>query len=783
MKKRCFSVLLAVCLLLLPLSEAAAAPSAGSHQAGHTGWTAITSALPAGAGSYYLTGDIDLSAAWTVPSGTVDLCLNGHVIRQTNPSERILSIPAGSTLNLYDCDAAESHMFRDDGAGLWILDPAGNHKLSGGVLTGGTGVENNGSLSLQGGSIVGGNGGGVTVGAGAALQVSGAPVVKHNLSGGQPCNIRLSAGTAVTVTGMLTDGASLGITPPSAPTDGSPVAFAAGAPSGLAKYFRSDNSSFDVIQNGGSLQLALAKAHVHTVSVDCAAADGVTFTRWDKTDRLPTAAGNYVLAGDVDLSGTWSVPTGIVNLCLNGHIIRQTAQGKGVVLIPAGAALYLCDCIKTGQVTGGDSADNGGGVSVTGNGRLHLYGGKISGNSAKTLGGGVYLRSGVFQLFGGEVSGNTAGTSGNRGYGGGIAIFQETGGAAGTFTMLGGEVKDNTATYGAGGILVSRNGRFAMSGGSVTGNTGGTDGGVAVLGSISLSGSVNITGNTLADGATPSDVILPSTDSVIKIAGPLTTGTSVGVTVSQARTFTSGWNAVMGATNPVHYFTANQNSNYYITLSNKEAAMTARTAGPSFPVTPDAPQPDNNSGDCPQNATCPIGRFTDASPTAWYHDGVHYCLEKSLMAGTSDTTFSPASHTNRSMIAAILWRMAGKRFGGSECPYSDVKENSYYFDAVIWADKEGFVMGYGNGKFGPEDPITREQLAVILWRYAGSPEASGDLEDFTDGASASEWAVPALRWATEKGILSGKVNGVLDPAGHATRSEAASMLQRFSGLE
>ena len=100
-------------------------------------------------------------------------------------------------------------------------------------------------------------------------------------------------------------------------------------------------------------------------------------------------------------------------------------------------------------------------------------------------------------------------------------------------------------------------------------------------------------------------------------------------------------------------------------------------------------------------------------------------------------------------------------------------------DAVIWANANGIVGGYGGGVFGPDDPITREQLAAILWRYAGSPESSHSLDAFTDAGQISDWAMDAMRWANENGVLNGDGSGHLIPRGNATRAHVAQMIQNF----
>lgn len=171
-------------------------------------------------------------------------------------------------------------------------------------------------------------------------------------------------------------------------------------------------------------------------------------------------------------------------------------------------------------------------------------------------------------------------------------------------------------------------------------------------------------------------------------------------------------------------------------------------------------------------------RFTDVAPGAWYYDAVKYAVNHGLFYGTSDTTFSPNSAMTRGMLVTVLYRMENEP-EADPADFLDVGSGQYYSEAVAWAAANGIVKGYGNGNFGPNDPITREQLAAILYRYSGSPATAGTLDSFTDANKASGYVLDALRWAVEQGIIQGKGNGILDPAGRATRAEVAAMLQRF----
>ena len=156
------------------------------------------------------------------------------------------------------------------------------------------------------------------------------------------------------------------------------------------------------------------------------------------------------------------------------------------------------------------------------------------------------------------------------------------------------------------------------------------------------------------------------------------------------------------------------------------------------------------------------------------------------MAGTSATTFSPDATTSRSMIATILWRMAGSPVVNYLMTFSDVDQGQWYSEAIRWAASETIVTGYENSSFGTNDPITREQFVVMLYRYAqeqGYDVSVGEdtnILSYTDVADLSEYAIPAMQWAVGAGIITGTGDGsTLSPQGQTTRAEAAVMLMRF----
>ena len=187
--------------------------------------------------------------------------------------------------------------------------------------------------------------------------------------------------------------------------------------------------------------------------------------------------------------------------------------------------------------------------------------------------------------------------------------------------------------------------------------------------------------------------------------------------------------------------------------------------------------------DCPRDASCPMYGYTDLDMGAWYHDGVHYCLDEGLMDGVDAGMFAPNATTSRAMIVTILWRLQGSPEVEATETFTDVSPDAWYAKAIAWAVAEGVADGYGEGLFGPNDAITREQLAAMLWRYAASPETGGDLSAFADGDDTSDWAQQAMSWAVAQGLITGVDSDRLDPKGQATRAQTATILMRFAQSE
>ena len=173
--------------------------------------------------------------------------------------------------------------------------------------------------------------------------------------------------------------------------------------------------------------------------------------------------------------------------------------------------------------------------------------------------------------------------------------------------------------------------------------------------------------------------------------------------------------------------------------------------------------------------------FSDVDADDWCAEAVQYCRNHGLMNGTSPTAFSPNRPMTRAMLAVVLYRIAGSPAVTGSSAFRDVADSDWCADAVIWANQNHIVGGYNDGTFRPNANITRQQIAAILWRYAGQPTADNG-EDFADETSIAAYAADAVDWARENGIIAGMNGNVFAPNNNATRAQVATMLMRYTRL-
>ncbi len=170
--------------------------------------------------------------------------------------------------------------------------------------------------------------------------------------------------------------------------------------------------------------------------------------------------------------------------------------------------------------------------------------------------------------------------------------------------------------------------------------------------------------------------------------------------------------------------------------------------------------------------------FSDVAVNAWYAGDIIWCRENKIMNGTTSTSFSPDTTMSRAMLATVLYRAEGSPTVTGTARFPDVAADAYYNNAAVWASANGYISGYTNGRFGSDDPVTREDIATILWRYADRPAVESG-EPFADQGSISNYAVQAVNWARANGIVGGVGGNRFDPKGAASRAQVAAILHRF----
>lgn len=182
---------------------------------------------------------------------------------------------------------------------------------------------------------------------------------------------------------------------------------------------------------------------------------------------------------------------------------------------------------------------------------------------------------------------------------------------------------------------------------------------------------------------------------------------------------------------------------------------------------------------------CKKPPFTDIAHSDWFYISARYAYNKGLFQGTTETEFSPSSAMSRAMLATVLYRMEGQPAVSFTEAFSDIEKGIWYTDAILWASENNIVKGYGNGIFAPNDFITREQIAVMLYRYAKG-KAVAEKEKITlsysDASDISAYAAESMTWAVAEGLIKGNTETTINPRGIATRAEVATILMRYDEL-
>ena len=220
----------------------------------------------------------------------------------------------------------------------------------------------------------------------------------------------------------------------------------------------------------------------------------------------------------------------------------------------------------------------------------------------------------------------------------------------------------------------------------------------------------------------------------------------------------------------VWFYTDDYSNDYGSESWDDDSSSSGTTTTPTTPTTPANPMPDKAMS------------FTDVKSNDWYYSSVRYAYDNGLFSGVSHDSFGPGDSMDRSMLATVLYSLDGKPAAGKS-GFADVADGAWYADAVAWAAEHGIVSGVGGGAFTPGGTITREQLAVMLYRYAQykgyDVSKTADLSGYADQDKLSDWAAQAVQWACGSGLMNGRSAAQLAPEGTLTRAEAATMLKAF----
>ena len=324
-----------------------------------------------------------------------------------------------------------------------------------------------------------------------------------------------------------------------------------------------------------------------------------------------------------------------------------------------------------------------------------------------------------------------------------------------------------------------------------------TDNGTLTLGTISANDGTHFTVEKASGvkvvGSDHSETTYPSVDQGGSTGG--STGGSNGGTSTTSRPITIqssfGGKVIASAAEAIPgkviTLTATPNSGYAlqslkVTTASGKAVSLTHQSGSKYTFTMPASAV-TVSAVFEAEAVKPQMPFSDVPAGSWYYDAVQYVYEEGLMGGTGNDRFSPDLTTSRGMIVTILYRLEGSPAVSGGATFADVSSGQWYSDGVDWASANGIVTGYSNGSFGPNDTITREQMAAILYRYARykgyDVSARAQLSSYSDASQVASYATESMSWAVGSGLITGTSGTTLSPAGSATRAQAAVILARF----
>lgn len=463
------------------------------------------------------------------------------------------------------------------------------------------------------------------------------------------------------------------------------------------------------------------------------AEDNVTIVKTEGELKDAIEKGGSIQLGEkIELAAVLEI-NNTVTLDLNGHVITKDVNAGGIKTVSIGDGGHLTLTDSSNGI--GAISDFDGSVHVLAGGTFTMNGGRLLagralGGDIRARGGGVLVdKDGLFVMNGGLIESCLA-----NGDGGGVYVngmFRMTGG---TICNCGTEDASYGGTHGdGGGVFIAPNGRFEMSGGSIENCKAigafheGKGGGVYVGGTFSMTGG-EIKNCTAYYGS------------------------GAGVYVADGAAATLITANITG-----NMKTGGKEDNITAPSGYKEYQPPADPIDPDYPLISILPA---LAKDLP---------FTDVKSGDWFYSDVKYAYETGLMTGAASDAFSPGAPVTRGMVMTILARREGIRTD---------RYTPWYAAGCEWAKANGISDGSN-----PEAPVTREQLAAMLYRYAalkGRDLTAGENLNFTDASDVSAYALPALQWATGEKILTGS-NGVLNPQATATRAQLAAILHRYFG--
>lgn len=508
----------------------------------------------------------------------------------------------------------------------------------------------------------------------------------------------------------------------------------------------------DVTVSGGTLTLASGDDAVH---VDNDLVVGVQGSSSTSTPKINITESYEGLEGT-----TVSVYSGDIDVVASDDGVNAASSELGehsdkFAINIAGGDLYID--------AGSDGLDSNNDISITG-GRVEVYGADAMMDAAIDY-------DGTFTLSGGTLFG--AGMEPGAGTQAYIAV---------------GETSPSGGKGGHGGMGGGANGGQGMTPPNDAGGTAGTTNGNPPTPPANADGSTTPPSgdqNGQQSGARPEK---PSNEGGQQGGKPTNRESVLGIekgsviTVQDADGRTLYTATALGSMSSVIFSSSDiKEGETYTVLVDGASVGTATAKLGTSSSSSGSLGPNQNGGQPGSGQQGGVSGFQDVGQNDWFASAVRYVTGKSLMNGKSTTAFAPNENMSRAMLATVLYRMSGET-AEADSSFRDVSSSAYYAAAVNWASSEGIVNGTGANAFSPNASITREQLAAMLYRYAGEPSVSADLSAYTDTDDISPYASKAVEWCVAKGILSGKSATRLAPQDTATRAECAAMLQRFAAL-